>query len=80
MGTEIKELKEEINLLNKRIDILEKRDNQRRALAYGKIFIKIIILGALAFAVYRGYDYVVNELPNVIEEKLNGLNPLTKDS
>lgn len=79
MEGEIKELKEEINLLNRRIEILEKKDNQRRALAYGKALIKIILIGVIAYAVYRGYDYVINELPTVIEEKFNEINPIKKE-
>ena len=40
MDNEVLELKNEIELLNERISVLEKRDNRRRSLSYIKIIIK----------------------------------------
>lgn len=70
MEEEILELKEEINLLTKKVEILEKKDNHRKAFTYIKILVKILLIGALAYGVYRGYEYVVKELPNIIVDKV----------
>lgn len=78
MEEEILELKEEINLLTRKVEILEKKENNRKAFGYLKILIKIILVGALSFGVYWGYKYLINELPNIIEEKIKDLNPLKK--
>lgn len=79
MSDEVLELKEEIETLNKRISVLEKRENKRRALAYIKLAIKIILIGAIIFGIWRGYEYVSHELPNMVEEKIKDLNPFRKN-
>ena len=78
MSDEVMELKDEIELLNERISILEKRDNRRRSLSYIKIIIKIVLIGAIIFGIWRGYEYVVHEIPNMMEEKIKDLNPFRK--
>lgn len=78
MDNEVLELKNEIELLNERISVLEKRDNRRRSLSYIKIIIKIVLIGAIIFGIWRGYEYVVHEIPNMMEEKIKDLNPFRK--
>lgn len=78
MNNEVLELKDEIELLNERISVLEKRDNRRRSLSYIKIIIKIVLIGAIIFGIWRGYEYVVHEIPNMMEEKIKDLNPFRK--
>ena len=78
MNNEVMDLKNEIELLNERISILEKRDSRRRSLSYLKIIIKILIIGAIIFGIWRGYEYVVNEIPHMMEEKINDFNPFKK--
>ena len=75
MDEEIERLNTEIVILNKRINYLEKKESKRRALFYIRLFIKIIIVGIFAFAVWKGYDYVVNGIPKIVEEKVSDLNP-----
>ena len=79
MDNELIELKDEIELLNERIKVLEKRDNRRRSLAYVKIIIKIIITFAIIFGIWKGYEYIVHEIPNMMEEKIKDLNPFKKN-
>ena len=79
MDNELIELKDEIALLNERIRVLEKRDNRRRSLAYVKIIIKIIITCAIIFGIWKGYEYIVHEIPNMMEEKIKDLNPFKKN-
>ena len=79
MNEEVLELKEEIEILNERISILEKRESKRKALAYLKIIIKVILIGAIIFGIWRGYEYVVREIPNMMEEKIKELNPFKKN-
>ena len=40
------------------------------------LIFKIILILALAYGVWRGYEYVVNEIPRMMEEKIKDLNPL----
>ena len=77
MEKEIMELREEISLLTRKVEILERKENNRKAFGYVKILAKGIMIAALAFGAYWGYKYVVNELPNIIVEKVKDLNPLS---
>lgn len=76
---DIEELKNEIEILNKRIGALERKENNRRALNYIKIIIKVILIVASLYGIWRGYEYVVHEIPNMLDEKINDLNPLKRD-
>ena len=75
---EIEKLEAEIVLLKKRIDVLEKTESRRKALKYFKILIKVLVIGALIFGIWKSYDYVVNGIPNLIEEKIKDINPFKK--
>ncbi len=78
MNPEVEKLKSEIELLKKRINSLEGRENRRRAFKYFKMIIKICLIGLILFGIWRGYDYMVNGIPNIIEEKISDLNPFKK--
>ncbi len=75
---EIEDLKNEIEILNKRISILERKENNRRAYKYLKLIIKVVMLLLFAYGLWRGYEYVVNELPNMIEDRIKSINPFNK--
>ena len=79
MEEEIIELKEEIELLTERINILEKTESRRKAFAYTKILVRVIMLLLFAYGVWRGYEYVVNEIPQLMEEKIKEINPIKKN-
>lgn len=78
MEEEIRELRQEISILNKKVEILEHKESKRRAYFYLRLLFKIILILALAYGVWRGYEYVSKELPNIMEEKIKELNPLKK--
>lgn len=78
MEREIEELKREITVLTKKVEMLEKKENQRRITFYLKLLFKIILIGLFAYGVWRGYEYVSKEIPNIMEEKIKELNPLKK--
>ena len=78
MNSEIEVLREEVNLLARKVEILEKKENHRKAYAYLKVLVKVILIAALSYGVYWGYKYAVKEIPNIIEEKIKDLNPLKK--
>ena len=78
MEREIEELKQELMILNKKVEILERKENTRRVISYVKVLVKIILIMALAYGAWRGYEYVVKEVPNIMEEKIKELNPLKK--
>ncbi len=75
MNDEIENLEEEIELLKKRISILEKSENRRRAAKYLSIIFKILMILIVCFGIWKAYDYVVNGIPNMMEEKIKSLNP-----
>ena len=74
----IEELEEEIDILKKRISILEGKENRRKALGYAKIIFKIVIVILFVFGIWKGYDYIVNGVPRLIENEINRLNPFKK--
>ncbi len=78
METEIRELRQEISILNKKVELLEKKENKRRAYFYLRLLFKIILIFAVVYGVWRGYEYVVKEIPNIMEEKIKELNPLKR--
>ena len=78
MEKEIEKLEQEVILLKKKISILEAKENKRQAFKYLKIFVKLALTIVLLFGIWKGYNYVVNELPNIMEEKINDLNPIKK--
>ena len=77
---DIEKLEEEITILKKRISVLERKENNRKALSYIKIIIKVILIVAFLFGIWRGYEYLVHEIPNMMEEKIKDLNPFKKNS
>ena len=79
MDDDVLELQNEVEVLTKRIEVLEKRENRRRSLSYIKIAIKIILVLAIIFGIWRGYEYVVHEVPNMMEEKIKSINPFRKN-
>ena len=78
MSDELLDLKNEVEILNKRISVLERSENRRKSFTYLKILLKMILIGAIIFGIWRGYEYVVHEIPNMMEEKIKSLNPFKK--
>ncbi len=78
MSEELLELQEEIDVLNKRISILEKKESRRKSLVYLRIILKLVLFGAIVFGIWRGYEYVVHQIPNMMEEKIKAINPFRK--
>ena len=68
MEDDILELQEEIDILKKRIASLEAKDNRRRAGNYVKILVKGLLIVGILFGIWYGYNYVVHEIPNIIEQ------------
>ena len=75
MEDEILELKEEIKFLEKRIDVLERSNNNRKAGIYLKMIIKICAILLVIFGLWRGYEYATREIPKLIEDKVKEINP-----
>ena len=70
MEEEIMELKDEINILSQRIEILEKNEKKRQAFFYVKILIRVILILLSAYGIWRGYEYLSKEIPSILEEKI----------
>ena len=78
MDDDIETLEREIILLKKRISILEGKENRRKAWGYIKTLEKIVVVILIIFAISKGYDYVVNGIPKIIEDKVNSINIFKK--
>ena len=70
MESELVELREEVELLTRKVEKLEKKENIRKAASYGKILLKALLVAAASWALYWGYNYIVKELPNIVIEKV----------
>ena len=79
MSDEIEDLKKEIIYLRKRIDVLERSERKRNASKSIKIMIKIILWVCIIIGVLKAYDYVKNEIPNMISEKVDNVTLNIKD-
>ena len=78
MENNILELKNEIEILERRIERLEKIETRKKLFSYTKVIIKGLLISAIMFGIWYGYNYVVHEIPNIIEntikEKIPFLN------
>lgn len=74
MENEVLELKEEIEFLTRRIEILESKDNKRRAFSYLRLLVKIILILVSIYGIWIGYKYVVNEIPKIMDDKIKEIN------
>jgi len=71
---EIDDLKQEIKVLKKRIEILETKENNRKIKKNLYIIFKICLFLLTIYGLYKGYDYVKNNIPNLIESKIKEVN------
>ena len=67
---ELEELEEQVKLLEDRIYVLERRDASRRARGWLKILFNLLLIGAVIFGVFYAYNYVINDLPKLIENQV----------
>jgi len=79
MEEELLELREEVELLTQRIESMEKTENRRKAFFYIKILVRVILILLTVYGVWRGYEYVVDEIPHMMEEKIKEINPFKKN-
>jgi hypothetical protein len=70
MESELVELREEVELLTRKVEILENKEKYRKAHGYLKLLAKVLLVLALAYGAYRCYNFIVNELPNLVVEKV----------
>ena len=57
MSEEVMELREEIDVLKERINILEKQERNRKTLNYVKFGIRLILFLAAIYGALKGYEY-----------------------
>ena len=72
---EIEKLKTEIKILNKRLSILESRENRRRMFSKIKLIFNVVFVLAVIFGGWYLYDYVTNYIPNQIKDNVTNLIP-----
>ena len=79
MEDDILELKEKIRILEKRIETIEKRELKRKVMTYVKSILISLAVGAASYLLWLGYRYVVNkinDIPNMLEEKVKEIDPI----
>ena len=75
-----KEYKERIEELEERVEYLEKKESKRKTLSIIKLCIRLAILGLLAFAIWKVYNYAknvvepINEVVNTISNTTNTID------
>ena len=77
---EINELQEQVRLLEDRVYVLERQEASRKVRTWLKILFKVLILIAVVVGAFYAYNYVVDELPKIIENKIKetGSNAVEK--
>ncbi len=75
MSEEVMELREEIDVLKERINVLEKQERNRKTLNYVKLGIRLIIFLAAIYGALKGYEYLSKEVPQLINDKIKEINP-----
>lgn len=78
MEKDLNELMKEVQYLERRVNSLEKKESRRAGYRYIKMIIKIIVVGLIIFGLWRGYDYIVNGIPDLISDKIRELIPFIK--
>ena len=71
MNEEIDDLKKEIFILKKKISILEKKERNRNATKLIKFIVKIAFYSLVLFGLWKTYDYIVHEIPNMVTEEVD---------
>lgn len=75
MEKEVEKLRTEILVLKERINILEGKEHRRGITKSIRGLFHIILMLGGALLIWKGYDYVTNEVPNYLDEKVSELNP-----
>ena len=67
---ELNELQEQVKILEERVYVLERQEATRRVKNWIKILFKVLILVAVVIGSFLAYNFVVDELPKLIENKI----------
>ena len=79
MDKKIEELEEKVAFLEKRIELLEKTEKKRKISKLLKFIVLVIFYSLALFSLWKAYDYIVHEVPNMINQEVeNTSNDLNK--
>jgi len=67
---ELNELQEQVKILEERVYVLERQEATRKVKNWIKILFKVLILVAVVIGSFLAYNFVVDELPKLIENKI----------
>lgn len=67
---ELNELQEQVKILEDRVYVLERQEATRKVKNWIKLLFKVLILVAVVIGSFLAYNYVVDELPKLIENKI----------
>ena len=67
---ELNELQEQVKILEDRVYVLERQEATRKVKSWVKLLFKVLILVAVVVGAFFAYNYVVDELPKLIENKI----------
>ena len=67
---ELNELQEQVRILEDRVYVLERQEATIKVKSWVKLLFKVLILVAVVVGAFFAYNYVVDELPKLIENKI----------
>ena len=76
MNKELEELRNEVKVLKERVNVIERRERNRKTRRIIAIIFKVILYAAILIAIWIGYQYITN-IPSLIGEKIKEANPLS---
>jgi hypothetical protein len=75
MESELEELRKEVELLSNKVELLEQGEKKRKVGIYVKLLVKLAVLLFTIYGAFRAYDYLVTEIPKMLQEKINDAIP-----
>jgi len=71
---ELEDLQEQVKELEDRVYILERHESSRKIGKLIKTLITVFIIIGIGYGIIKAYNYVTNELPKVIDEKVKEID------
>ena len=71
---ELAELKNQMAIMNEKLTVFEKMEKRRKIMSVVKVVFRLIIILASVYFGIKGYEYLKDELPNIINEKIKDID------
>ncbi len=74
LADELAELKNQMAIMNEKLTIFEKMEKRRKIMSIVKVIFRLIIILVSVYFGIKGYEYLKDELPNIINEKIKDID------